>query len=43
MQQEQIEQYNCPDCRDTGIRTRTEWTGEDESYEEEGMCECVLD
>ena len=35
--------YNCEKCKDTGYITKTEWTGEDQSYEVEVKCECSED
>lgn len=32
--------YNCDKCQDTGIVTKTEWTGTDDSHDVEKKCEC---
>lgn len=33
----------CPDCNDTGICTKTEWTDDDVSYDVEVRCVCSED
>lgn len=35
--------YNCQICEDTGIVTKTEWSGDDDSYEVEAHCKCQED
>lgn len=35
---EDIVVYKCERCEDTGITTKTEWSGEDNSYEVEMRC-----
>jgi hypothetical protein len=37
------EKFKCDLCEDTGIVTRDEWTGTDDSYEVEKECKCQED
>ncbi len=34
------EKFKCEDCQDTGIISKTEWTGTDDSHEVEFKCHC---
>lgn len=36
-------EYDCELCEDTGVITKTEWTGTDDSYEVEKKCVCQMD
>lgn len=35
--------FKCDVCEDTGTVFRTEWVGNDESYEVEERCDCLLE
>jgi len=35
--------YKCEDCKDTGIISKTNWTGTDDSNETEKKCHCQRD
>lgn len=37
------EEYKCEDCQDTGIITKVEWTGTDDSHDEDYQCNCQED
>lgn len=37
------EKFDCEICEDTGIISKTEWSGTDDSYEVEFKCSCRED
>lgn len=36
-------EWHCEDCHDTGIISKTEWSGTDDSYDVEVRCHCTED